>query len=51
MILLNVHAVALTFKVAAQMLHLTHCLNMVIISVKLFQNLTVNKEVLGQTRF
>jgi len=38
--LLKGHAVTLTFNVAAQMLHVTRRLNMVIISVKLFQNLT-----------
>jgi len=32
--LLQGHAVTLTFKVATQMLRVTHCLNMVIISVK-----------------
>ena len=36
MILLKGHAVTLTFKVAAEMLPVTRCLNMVIISVKLF---------------
>ena len=51
MILLKGHAVTLTFRVAAQMLHVTRCLNMVIIAVKLFQNLTKNKEVMGRTRF
>jgi len=49
--LLKGYAVTLTFKVAAQMLHVTRRLNMVIISVKLFQNLTTNKEVMGRTRF
>jgi hypothetical protein len=34
MILLQGHAVTLTFKVATQMLRATRCLNMVIISVK-----------------
>jgi len=34
--------VTLTFKEAAQMLHATRRLNMVIISVKLFRNLTLN---------
>jgi len=33
------------------MLHVTRCLNMVIISVKLFQKLTSNNKVMGQTRF
>jgi len=51
MILLKGHAVTLTFKVAAKMLHVTRRLNMVTISVKLFQNLTTNKEVMGRTRF
>jgi len=51
MILLKGHAVTLTFKVAAQMLHVTRCLNMMIISVKLFQNLTINNEVMGRTQF
>jgi len=36
MILLQGHAVTLTFKVATQMLSVTHCFNMVIISVKYF---------------
>ena len=35
----------LTFKVAAKMLHVTRRLNMVIIPVKLFQNLTTNKKL------
>jgi len=35
-ILLKGHAVTLTFKEAAQMLHVTRRLNMVIISAKLF---------------
>jgi hypothetical protein len=37
MILLQGHAVTLTFKVATQMLRATHRLNMVIISVKYFK--------------
>ena len=36
MILLKGHAVTLTFKLAAKMLHATRRLNMVIISVKYF---------------
>jgi len=36
MIVLQSHAVTLTFKVATQMLHATCRLNMVIISVKYF---------------
>jgi len=51
MILLKGHAVTLTFKVAAQMLHVTRRLNMVIISVKLFQNLTTNKELWARHNF
>jgi len=34
MILLQGHAVTLTFKVVTQMLRATRCLNMVVISVK-----------------
>ena len=34
MILLQGHAVTLAFKVATQMLHVTSCLNMVILYVK-----------------
>jgi len=45
------HAVTLTFKVAAQILHATCRLNMVIISVKLFRNMTSNNKVMGRTRF
>jgi len=48
-ILLKGHAVTLTFKVAAQMLQATCRLNMVIISVKLFQNLTSNNKVMDPT--
>ena len=40
----------LTFKVGTQMLRATRCLNMVVISVKLFQNLTSNNEVMGRTQ-
>jgi len=36
MILLQRHAVTLTFNVATQMLYGTRCLNMVIISMKYF---------------
>ena len=42
-ILLQGHAVTLTFKVATQMLRETRHLNMVIISVKKFKNPTLNK--------
>ena len=35
-LLLQSHAMTLTFKVATQMLLVTRCLNMVIISVKMF---------------
>jgi len=45
------HAVTLTFKEATQLVRVTRGLNMVIISVKLFQNLTSNKKVMGRTRF
>jgi len=38
MILLSGHAVTLTFMVATQMLRVTRCPNMVIISVKQFRN-------------
>ena len=38
----------LTFKVAAQILNVTCRLNMVIISVKLFRNMTLNNKVMGQ---
>jgi len=51
MILLQGHALTLTFKVATQMLRVTRRLNMVIISVKKFRNPTSNNEVMGQTRF
>jgi len=51
MILLQGHAVTLTFKVATQMLCATHRLNMVTISVKYFQNPTSNNKVMGRTRF
>ena len=49
MILLQGQALTLTFKVATQMLRATRHLNMVIISVKLFQNPTSNSEVVGRT--
>jgi len=51
MILLQGYAVTLTFKVVTQMLRATHRLNMVIISVKYFQNPTSNNKVMGRTRF
>ena len=51
MILLKGHAVTLTFKVAAQILNVTCRLNMVIISVKLFRNMTLNNKVMGRTQF
>ena len=44
------HAVNLTFKVGTQMLRATGRLNMVVISVKLFQNPTSNNEVMGRTQ-
>ena len=40
----------LTFKVATQMLRATRRLNMVVISVKLFQNPTSNNGVMGRTQ-
>jgi len=49
MILLQGHAVTLTFKVAIQILCVTHRLNMVIISVKYIQNPTSNNKVIGRT--
>jgi len=49
MMSLNGHVVTLTFKVAAQMLHATSHPNMVIVSLKLFQNLTSNDKVMGRT--
>jgi len=51
MTLLKGHAVTLTFKVATQLLHETRHLNMVIISVKYFRNVTSNNEVVGRTPF
>ena len=45
--MLKGHAVTLTFKVAAQILNVTCRLNMVIISVKLFRNMTLNN-IMGQ---
>jgi len=51
MILLQGHVVTLTFKVVTQMLRVTRHLNMVIISVKYFQNSTSNNKVFGRTRF
>jgi len=51
MILLQGNAVTLTFKVAAQMFHATRCLNMVIISVKLFRNQTSNNKFINRKRF
>jgi len=50
MILLQGHAVTLTFNVASQMSQQTRHLNMVIIFVKYFYNPTSNNEVMGQTR-
>jgi len=50
MILLQGHAVTLTFKVATQILRATRRLNMVVISVKYFRNPTSNNEVMGRTR-
>jgi len=44
------HAVTLTFKVATQMMRATRRLNMVIISVKYFQNPTSKNNVMGRTR-
>jgi len=40
----------LTFKVGTQMLRATRRLNMVVISVNLFQNPTSNNEVMGRTQ-
>jgi len=51
MILLQCHAVTLTFKVATQMLRATSRLIMVIISVKYFQKMTLNNEIMGRTLF
>jgi len=48
--LLQGHALTLTFKVGTQILRATRRLNMVIISVKLFQNPTSNNEVMGRTQ-
>ena len=48
-ILLQDNAVILTFKVVTQMLRVTRRLNMVVISVKYFQNPTSNNEVKGRT--
>jgi len=50
-ILLKGHTVTLTFKVATQKLGATHQLNMVIISVKYFQNPISNNKVIGRTQF
>ena len=50
-ILLQGHAVTLTFKVATQLLRARHRLNMVIMSVNYFQNLTSNNKVMGLKRF
>jgi len=44
------YSVTLTFKAATQMLRATRRLNMVIISVKYFRNLTSNNNVMGRTR-
>ena len=43
-------AVTLTFKVGTQMLRATRRLNIVVISVKLFQNPPSNNEVMGRTQ-
>jgi len=51
MILMQGHAVTLTFKVEIQMLRATHPRTMVIISVKQFGNPTSNNKVMGRTRF
>jgi len=48
--LLQGHAMTMIFKVGTQMLRATRRLNMVVISVKLFQNLTSNNEFMGRTR-
>ena len=48
--MLQGRAVTLTFKVGTQMLRATRRLNMVVISVILFQNPTSNNEVMGRTR-
>jgi len=45
------HAVTLTFKEATQLVRATRGINMVIISVKQFQNATSNIKVMGRTRF
>jgi len=45
------HAVTLTFKEATKMMRATRRLNMMIISVKQFQNPTLNNKVMGRTRF
>jgi len=44
-------AVTLTFKEATKLVRATHGLNMAIISVKQFQNLTSNNKVKVRTRF
>jgi len=49
--LLQGHAVTLTLKLATQMLYVTRRLNMVIIQVKYFGNLTSNNKVVGRTQF
>jgi len=48
-ILLKGHTVTLTLKVATQMKHATRRLNMVIISVNLFRNLSSNHNVMSRT--
>jgi len=48
--MLQGRAVTLNFKVATLMLRATRRLNMVIISVKYFRNLTSNNNVMGRTR-
>ena len=45
------YAVTLTFKVATQMLLATRRPNIVIISVKKFENGTSNNQIMGQTWF
>ena len=48
--LLQGRAVTLTFKVGTHMLCATRHLNMVVISIKLFQNPTSNNQVMGRTQ-
>ena len=49
--MLQGHALTLTFKAGTLILRATGRLNMVIISVKQFQNPTSNNEVMGRTQF